>query len=218
MSVLVPSDYADTIDEIILHPHHDCPPIDRCCQAWYDMFEKALSQGASRMMARLRANAAYRFAMPPLNSPENVRDFVACVIHGHMAHVILPDLATRLFYGAQVATSIVKVMQKPTPGRQQQPEGSSQPASQAAPLPTVSLSDCEEAPDPLPQDVPATAPKPAVDPANGSHSENRPPSPTVPLSDCEETPAAPPHDRVETRTEPNHDPASCGALCALLPV
>lgn len=166
MSVLVPSDYADTIDEIILHPHHDCPPIDRCCQAWYDMFERALSQGASRMMARLRANAAYRFAMPPLNSPENVRDFVACVIHGHMAHVILPDLASRLFYGAQVATSIVKVMQKPTPRRQQQPEGSSQPASQAAPLPTVSLSDCEETPAAPPHDRVETRTEPNHDPAS----------------------------------------------------
>ena len=192
MSVVIPPDCADTLDEIILHPHHDCPAIDRCCQAWYDMYEKAHAQGSSGVMARLRANAAYRFAMPPLNSLENVRDFVACVLHGNMARTILPDLANRLLYGAQVATSIVKAMQKTAPRRPSKHEDSSAGASTTAPSPAVSLSDCEQAPHPEPQPVAQSETRPSADPSHRTISaaapENRPPSPTVSLCGCEEAP------------------------------
>ena len=220
MSVVIPPDCADTLDEITLHPHHDCPAIDRCCQAWYDMYEKAHAQGSSGVMARLRANAAYRFAMPPLNSLENVRDFVACVLHGNMARTILPDLASRLLYGAQVATSIVKAMQKTAPRRPSKHEESSVGASTTAPSPAVSLSDCEQAPHPEPQPVAQSETRPSADPSHRTISaaapENRPPSPTVPLSDCVEVRAPKPQAVIESETGPTADPASRTVAAAAL--
>jgi hypothetical protein len=139
MKVVAPPLFENTLDEIVFTSQFDCPAIERCCQAWYRTFEKALAQGSSRVMARLRANAAYRFAIPPLNTPENVRDFIACVVHGMMVRSILDDLGTRWLYAAQVASGNLKLIRtKPLSAGNEDLNGGFA-ALQQTPLPAVKL-------------------------------------------------------------------------------
>lgn len=51
------------------------------------------------------ARMAYLKAMPPLAGAENIRDFIACVAHAMMLHILQPEECTRLLYAAQVAQS-----------------------------------------------------------------------------------------------------------------
>ena len=51
-----------------------------------------------------RAADAYREAMPPLTGAENIRNFIACVGHGLLLHVITEKESTKLLYAAQTAS------------------------------------------------------------------------------------------------------------------
>jgi hypothetical protein len=44
-------------------------------------------------------------AMPPLDSPENIRGFIACVAHGILMEAISPFACNRLLYAAQAAVT-----------------------------------------------------------------------------------------------------------------
>ena len=89
---------------------HDLEPtaIGRCCEAWYCAYEKAAGQGRGELSCGLRANAAYRAAMPPLTCAENVPGFVACVAHGLLLGTIVDSIATRLVNAAQVVSRACK--------------------------------------------------------------------------------------------------------------
>ena len=82
--------------------------IGRCCEAWYRAYEKAAEQGRGELSCGLRANAAYRAAMPPLTCAENVPAFVACVAHGLVLGTIVDSIATRLVNAAQVVSRACK--------------------------------------------------------------------------------------------------------------
>jgi hypothetical protein len=96
------------MDNIDPPSEFDCPELKRCCQAWYQAYQKAEAAGAHPVSVRLRANEAYRYAMPPLNCPENIPGFVSCVVHGMMLGAIIDELGTRWLYAAQVASSLFK--------------------------------------------------------------------------------------------------------------
>jgi hypothetical protein len=100
----------EPMDNIDLAPEFDCPAIRRCCQAWYSAFRAAQVANTNPVSVRMRANEAYRYAMPPLTSTENVRDFVACVVHGMMVGAIVDERGTRWLYAAQVAASAFRAM------------------------------------------------------------------------------------------------------------
>jgi hypothetical protein len=59
----------------------------------------------------VRANEAYRSAMPPLTTPQNLCDFVACVAHGVAVRTILPAHATSLLDAARVAARAFKFVE-----------------------------------------------------------------------------------------------------------
>jgi hypothetical protein len=50
----------------------------------------------------------YLEAMPPLCGHENICEFIACLAHGMLIHVIEGAESTRLLYAAQVVHSTVK--------------------------------------------------------------------------------------------------------------
>jgi len=99
----------------------DCPAIVRCCDAWYRAFQSAESRGLATASTWLRANEAYRNAMPPLNSPENIRDFVACLTHGMIINAIVDPFSAKLLkvvaLAAQIARDTSKVAGTPAPKR-----------------------------------------------------------------------------------------------------
>jgi len=91
------------MDNIDLAPAYDCPAIQRCAEAWYRAYQNAETKGVNPISVRLRANEAYRYAMPPLNTPENVRDFLACVVHGMMVGAIIDELGSIWIRAARAA-------------------------------------------------------------------------------------------------------------------
>ena len=105
------------IDNIDLAPAYDCPAIQRCAEAWYRAYQNAETKGVNPISVRLRANEAYRYAMPPLNTPENVRDFLACVVHGMMVGAIIDELGSIWIRAARAAYGMCETKpNRPNPG------------------------------------------------------------------------------------------------------
>lgn len=115
------------IDHIALDPAFRNAAIARCCRAWTDAQQTERANGTAGWACYLRANEAYRNAMPPLTSGKNIRDFTACIAHGLMMRVFLPHIASRLLYAAQVAA---RAQRQPS-GRKN--EGSGRPGKNAKP-------------------------------------------------------------------------------------
>jgi hypothetical protein len=95
-------------ERLPIQPDLEPTVVGRCCEAWYCAYEKAAGQGRGELSCGLRANAAYRAAMPPLTCAENVPGFVACVAHGLLLGTIVDSIATRLFHAAQVVSRACK--------------------------------------------------------------------------------------------------------------
>jgi hypothetical protein len=133
----------EPMDNIDISADFSCPAIDRCCQAWYKAFKNAQAKGTNPVSVRLRANEAYRYAMPPLTSTENIRDFVACVVHGMMVGAIIDELAARWLYAAQITTSMFKQAKRPK-SLKKKASGSRSAKRNAAPTP--SPTDCPAVP------------------------------------------------------------------------
>ena len=89
----------------------------RCRAAWQRAFDAYLSErgsdsSLSRMFAADKASPAYCAAMPPLDSLENIRDFVACAAHGILIGAIPAKREGAVLYAAQVALSLVQYQEK----------------------------------------------------------------------------------------------------------
>jgi len=111
---------ARPIERLPLPPELEETAIGRCCEAWSRAYENAVAEGRGEVSCAVRANEAYRIAMPPLTSPENIRTFVACVTHGLLMGTIIDMAAARLFQAAQVASRV-----STSPSRRSQPSDQS---------------------------------------------------------------------------------------------
>ena len=129
----------EPMDNIDISADFNSPAINRCCQAWYKAYKNAQARGTNPVSVRLCANEAYRYAMPPLTSAENARDFVACVVHGMMVGCIIDELGTRWLYAAQIAASMFKQAKRPKSLKKKAP-GSRSGKKNVAPTP--SPTDC----------------------------------------------------------------------------
>ncbi len=96
------------IDRLPIPPDLEATAIGRCCEAWYNAYEKAARQGRGEISCRIRANEAYRAAMPPLTCAENIPGFVACVTHGLVMGTVVDTIATRLIHAAGVVSRACK--------------------------------------------------------------------------------------------------------------
>lgn len=90
-------------DHLEVAPGYDSDAVARCCQAWNLTLEAASKKGINIVSCHLRANEAFRNAMPPLSSAKNIRDFIACTAFGMMANTIDYAFAPKLLYAAQMA-------------------------------------------------------------------------------------------------------------------
>jgi|HubBroStandDraft_2_1064218.scaffolds.fasta_scaffold671124_1 hypothetical protein len=127
----------------------------RCCKAWSRAYKAAVAQGRGELSCGMRANEAYRVAMPPLSSQESILDFLACVSYGLLVGTVVDTIATRLMYAAQVASSVIKTTSKganalaitaPRPGETPPPDAPSASLENALlepkariPLPPLSM-------------------------------------------------------------------------------
>jgi hypothetical protein len=86
-------------------PVPENPAIARCMNAWKRVYQEELAKPKSRDYASLRADEAYRSALPQLCGYENIRDFIACIAHAMIIGALREDQASKLLYAAQVAHS-----------------------------------------------------------------------------------------------------------------
>ena len=96
-------------EHLALDPEFDSPAVARCCKAWNRAFKAHREGGTNPVSTNLRANEAYRNAMPPLSSPRNICDFVACVTHAIVVRAICLEHAAPLLQAAGVASRAFKL-------------------------------------------------------------------------------------------------------------
>ncbi len=90
---------------LALDPSTSNPAVLRCCEAWASTYRAVLATGKSRSTAHIEARDAYSRTLPLLTSPENIRDFIACVAHGYVLGAYVDTTYAKLLYSAQVAHS-----------------------------------------------------------------------------------------------------------------
>ena len=86
------------------------PAVARCCKAWRRVYR---AQADDKYYAPKWAAEAYRAAMPPLTSPQNCRDFIACVAQGMLIGAIDEKDGGKLLYAVQIAVSSFAAREKP---------------------------------------------------------------------------------------------------------
>ena len=92
-------------ERLATNPAGMTPALMLCCEAWAKTLKHQRAIGTNPVSCYVRANEAYRAAMPPLNSAGNIQDFIACTAFGIMNGPIALLLAPKLLYAAQVATA-----------------------------------------------------------------------------------------------------------------
>jgi hypothetical protein len=95
---------------LALAPGFHSPAVARCCKAWNRAFKAQLKGGTSPISIRLRASEAYREAMPPLTSPQNLCDFIACVAHAVTVKAMCMEHAASLMHAAGMASRAFKLL------------------------------------------------------------------------------------------------------------
>ena len=84
------------------------PAIARCQDAWNSTYKALRDKNEREPTSIVGANKAFRCAMPALDTPENIRDFVACVAYAMLMGAIDPKDGSKFLYAAQVAYGAVK--------------------------------------------------------------------------------------------------------------
>ena len=77
--------------------------VEVCDQIFAQTIDKALKRGDSPEQAMEAGKIAFCASLPKLAGADNIRDFIACIIHGMALGIIPGNEGTRLLYGAQVA-------------------------------------------------------------------------------------------------------------------
>ncbi len=98
----------------------DNPAVQRCRKAWEDAYDEkmlTLGENADDDAAQNAGNRAYLCTLPPLSGYENIRDFIACVMHALVLNVVDPEAVEDYLAGAKVALSALR--QEPQPKRRQ---------------------------------------------------------------------------------------------------
>lgn len=82
--------------------------VQRCCEAWHRTYDTEIAGVRGIVSSAMRANEAFRTAMPPLTTSANIRDFIACTTYGLVTGAICHPAADRLFEAAKVAISLIR--------------------------------------------------------------------------------------------------------------
>jgi hypothetical protein len=81
----------------------EIPAVQRCLRAWQDAYDKrikTLAKGETDFEARWAGREAYLCALPPLSGYENIRDYIACVMHALVIRSADPDDVENYLKGA----------------------------------------------------------------------------------------------------------------------
>jgi hypothetical protein len=114
-----------------LDPVPPNPAVTRCLAAFTATRAAAKKQGLKAFDCTCAGVDAYRDLLPPLDSYENIRDFIACVARG----IIIDSLAFRdgkdLLYAAHIAISALRAQPRElrSPGRPRKVKNIEEPES-----------------------------------------------------------------------------------------
>jgi acyl-CoA synthetase (NDP forming) len=117
---------------------HSNPAVAACSRAHRQARDQAKASGKGFYEVSTASREAFRRAMPPLDSPANITDFIACVAHGLLLEIISDSDSARLLYAAQVASSAARLHTKSSgrpPKAAPQPTAPETTGAEAAPLP-----------------------------------------------------------------------------------
>ncbi len=89
-----------------MNPAAANPGVARCCAAARATYDKLIARHKSKFDAHHASRKAYRKALPPLDTPANICDFVACVTYGMLNELIYQDDGACFLHAAQVAKSV----------------------------------------------------------------------------------------------------------------
>jgi hypothetical protein len=103
----------NVLNPIALAPEFHNPAVARCCKAWNRVFTANQKAGTDPVLVYVRANEAFRFAMPPLSTPRDLCDFVACVAHGLVLNTLALPHAAALINAARVASHAFRLAANP---------------------------------------------------------------------------------------------------------
>lgn len=98
----------------------DNPAVQHCRKAWDDAYDeemRTLGEDADDRPAKRAGNQAYLCALPPASGYQDIRDFIACVMHALVLHVLDAEDVEDYLAGAKVALSALR--QKPQRKRRQ---------------------------------------------------------------------------------------------------
>jgi len=73
--------------------------------------------------------------MPPLDGPENIREYIGCVAYGILVYAFPETTGTRLLYAAQVAAGACRTLAKLPPDATGKPSGETQTGTESTPHP-----------------------------------------------------------------------------------
>ena len=118
-------------NDLTLNPVFCSPAVTRCCEAWKIVYQAERAKGTPGVSCYLRANEAYRYAMPPLTSAKNIRDYIACVAHGMMARTIDMIVAPKLIAIAKVAVWAQRRAPKEKLARSEEPANTKKTRAQS---------------------------------------------------------------------------------------
>ena len=102
------SPFIPAADQIVNGSAIENVGVIRCCAAAHRAFLAAVAGGQPNESAESEGVQAYRRAMPPLDSDENIRNFISCVAHAMLIRIFDPAEAPRLLYAAQCAVAVVR--------------------------------------------------------------------------------------------------------------
>ena len=113
------------------------PSVLDCCTAYHRTFAIERGKGARDADAHEEAKMAYRQAMPCLYDQTSIRDFIACVTHGMVLHLISNDDGGKLLYAANVTAGFLR--QEQETARKMEKKMARQSSQNAAQTSVVSL-------------------------------------------------------------------------------
>ena len=109
------SPFIPTLDEVPRAAALNNPGVALCCAAAHRAFCSAIDAGKPDYAAESAGAAAYRRCLPPLDTHENVRNFITCIAHGLAISAIDSNEAGRLLYAAQCAVGALRKPQNQPP-------------------------------------------------------------------------------------------------------
>ena len=102
------SPFIPAADSIVDGSALDNLAVIRCCGAAHRAFLAAIAEGKPNDTAESEGAAAYRRALPPLDTDENIRNFISAVAHAMLLRIIDSKEGPRLLYAAQCAVAAVR--------------------------------------------------------------------------------------------------------------